>query len=232
MTPRVLLVDNAIRRFLFRPAAHWRQALGEVPSDTVHLPSGQPIPDLGAYTHVILTGSEASILEPKPWFDVEARLIRQASNQGLAILGSCFGHQMLVYALSGAQYLIRSPRPEVGWVTIDIMTRDPLFAEVPNPWPVFTFHFDEVSAPPPPWRVLARSAACGVHAIRFDDQPIWGLQPHPEISEHKAQWIARIYLLLYGRAKRRMLVDAHRPRHTKSGLQGILEGFLASTARS
>ena len=69
---------------------------------------------------------------------------------------------------------------------------DPLLEGLPRPFHVFASHFDEVRDPPAPWRVLARSEACAVQVMRFGEAPVWGIQPHPEMT------IADARLLLQG----------------------------------
>ena len=172
---------------------------------TVNLPSGAPVPPLDRFSHVILTGSEASILQPKPWFDTESKLIRDAVDRGIPILGSCFGHEMLVYALSGPEYLRRADTPEVGWAEIEMLGSDPLFEGLPNPWSTFVFHFGEAIDPPAPWRVLGRTRLCEAHVLRYGDRPIWGIQAHPEISSRKARIFLRFTLLLGLRPARQIL---------------------------
>ena len=145
---RVLVLDGSIYRDIYRPADHWRALLGDVPADSVHLPSREPLPPLDRYTHLIVSGSEASIVEPAPWYEVEANAIRRAVAAGKSILGSCFGHQMLARALSGERHVAASPKPEVGWIEVDVVTPDSLYADVaPRHW-VFASHFDEVRDPP------------------------------------------------------------------------------------
>jgi GMP synthase-like glutamine amidotransferase len=178
----ILIVDCAIHRDIYRPAEHWRALLRGVPSFAVHLPSYEPVPDLGAYTHVVLTGSESSIVEPAPWFEDEIALVRRAVEAGMPVLGSCFGHQMLALALSGARHVRRAAAPELGWIPIEVTAEDPLLEGVPRPFHAFASHFDEVFAPPPPWRVLARSERCPVHLMRYGDAPVYGVQAHPEID--------------------------------------------------
>jgi GMP synthase-like glutamine amidotransferase len=179
---RVLIVDCSIYPDIYRPAEHWSVLLGGVEADTVHLPSGEKAPDLAAYSHVVLSGSESSIVKPEPWFDVEAALVRRAAALGKPMLGSCFGHQMLALALSGPRYVRASATPELGWAAVDVVAGDPLLERLPSPFHAFVAHFDEVSDPPPPWRVLARSAGCAVQVMRYGDDPIWGVQAHPEID--------------------------------------------------
>jgi GMP synthase-like glutamine amidotransferase len=182
MDRRALIIDGSIYPDIYRPDEHWRSLLGDVPADAVHLPSGGAAPDLAAYTHVVLTGSEASIVRPEPWYEVEADLVRRAAKRGLAVLGSCFGHQMLALALSGPRHVRASGSPELGWAAIGIIGDDPLLAGLPDPFHAFVAHFDEVCDPPPPWRVLARSAGCAVQVMRWGDAPVWGVQAHPEID--------------------------------------------------
>ncbi len=98
------------RRFdfpdIYRPADEWRALLGGAPADVVHLPSGELVPDLAPYTHVFVTGSEASINLPESWFGVEAEAVRRAFELGKPMLGSCFASSS---ALLTAQSSLRDP---------------------------------------------------------------------------------------------------------------------------
>jgi GMP synthase-like glutamine amidotransferase len=185
MNKRVLILDGCIYPEFYKPSDEWRSLLEDVPSDAVHLPSGEPVPDIEPYSHVIITGSEASISKPEPWFELEIDAIRDAFALGKPIFGSCFGHQMLAVALSGPEHAGPSPTPELGWAPVEVTARDELFDGLPNPLWAFVSHFDEVRDPPSPWLVLARSAGCAVQAMRYGTRPIWGVQAHPEIPpEH------------------------------------------------
>jgi len=223
---RLLIVDNSLHPILFRPWRSWKRFVGDVQYDVANLPSGQPVPEIERYTHLLLTGSEGSIVEPKPWFDVEAALIRKAADAGLPILGSCFGHQMLAYALSGPATVRRTPAPEVGWVTLRVTQRDELFVDAPDEWPAFAYHFDEVFDLPEPWHVYAHTDRCAVQIMRFGDQPIWGIQAHPEMSQKKAQAVTRIYLLLRGKAGRRVITALRRPSLDETPIRSVVRRFL------
>lgn len=196
MLPRVLIINNAVHRHLFKPAWHWRAHLKGIETHVVNIPSGELVPALESFSHIILTGSEASILEPKPWYDVESSLIREAVELGIPILGSCFGHQMLVYALSGPQYLRQSDPPEVGWANIEITGTDVLSDGLESPWPTFVYHFDEAIDPPSPWIKLGKTRHCDTHMLRFGSHKVWGIQAHPEISSRKARFFIRATLLM------------------------------------
>lgn len=196
MSIRVLIIDNAVHRLLFKPAWHWKSHLKGIDTATVNLPSNKRVPNLSDFTHIILTGSEASILEVKPWYEQEARLIREAVERDIPILGSCFGHQMLVYALSGSDYVGPSNPPEVGWAAIEMTGSDALFDGLPNPWLSFVYHFDEAVDPPEPWIKLGKTKYCDTHVLRYGQQQVWGIQAHPEISSRKARFFIRATLLM------------------------------------
>jgi len=226
MQRRVLLVDNAVHRRLFRPSRPWRRLLDNTATETLHLPSSPPLPDLGRFSHVILGGSEASILRASPWFDLETRLVRDAVSRGVPILGSCFGHEMLVYALSGPEHLARSERPEIGWARVEMVEDDPLFRGLPNPWTTFVHHYEQAVNPPAPWRRLGRTAACDTHVLRYGDRPVWGIQAHPEIPPAKARRILWATLLLMPESAR-LRAALRRPPQRTDVAAVVLRGFLA-----
>jgi len=207
ISPRVLIIDNAVRRLMFKPSIPWKEHLDGAETTAVNIPSGAAIPPPSEFTHLILTGSEASIVSPEPWFEREAQLIWAAAEAGIRIIGSCFGHQMLVYALSGSEYVQHADPPEVGWAEIEMVESDPLFDGLPNPWRTFVYHFDAVVDPPPPWRKLGRTELCDTHVIRYGDLPIWGIQAHPEISARGAKRFLSL-TLLFGRWPARRIIPA------------------------
>ncbi len=187
MASRVLILDGSDCRDIYRPDNHWRRLLGNAASDVVHLPAGDAVPRLEDYSHLIVTGSEASVTSPAPWFGAAASAVREAVTRGCAVLGGCFGHQMLAWALSGPEYTARAEVPEIGWIPITVTASDPLLGDLPQPLHAFVIHFDEVREPPAPWTVLAHSPGCAVQAMRYGDHPVWGVQFHPEMTPEDAK---------------------------------------------
>ncbi len=191
---KVLILDLAVDPDMYRPTAHWRALLGETPSVSVALVQGDPMVELDGFTHLIVTGSEASVLDHAAWFDPAQEAIRDAVARGLPVLGSCFGHQLVVRALHGPAHLRRSAQPELGWFPVEVTGPDakgPLGNTSPI-W-MFCFHFDEVFDLAPPYRVLAQTADCAVHAYRYGDAPVWGVQGHPEISPNEGEALLRAF---------------------------------------
>jgi GMP synthase-like glutamine amidotransferase len=177
---RLAIIDNAIDRSVYTPVAHWRKHL-PVPGEVFRAPAGE-LPDLDSgYTHLILTGSEASIVDREPWVEKEAALVRKAESRGLAMLGSCWGHQLLALALSGPDHVRRCEVPEMGWLPISLLEESPLLGRGPQFF-AYTVHFDEVVGLSADFRVLAATPRCPIHAFQLRDRPIWGVQSHPEID--------------------------------------------------
>jgi GMP synthase-like glutamine amidotransferase len=192
VSKRVLILNLMVDPDLDDPVAQWSSHFGDVPWTAVHVPSGEPVPALDEVSHLLLTGSEGSLCEPAVWMHVAADLTRRAVAKDLPILGNCFGHQLVVWSLSGTRYVRRAPNPEIGWVEVEIVEEDELLEGIPRVWHAFAFHFDEVFDLPLPWRTLARSADCAFQAIRYGDRPIWGIQPHPEIGPEDARRLMEI----------------------------------------
>ena len=222
----MLIVDGLIDASVYRPVEQWSRLLGGVAFDAVRLPAEESIPDLDPFTHVLLTGSEARFEEPEPWFDAEADLVCKAADRGLPILGSCFGHQMLVWALSGAQYVRRAPCPELGWISVELLVQDGLLGGFPNPWHTFSSHLDEVIDPPRPWRALAANRSCAVQAIRYGDRPIWGIQPHPETNPAEGRSLMRAAMARFPQEADRIRRALEEPVRDDDVAQCMIDAFL------
>jgi GMP synthase-like glutamine amidotransferase len=181
----VAIVDNSINPSIYTPVAHWSAFL-ECRWQAFTAREFQ-FPNLDdAFTHLILTGSEASILERERWVDEEVKLTLEAVGRNLPVLGSCWGHQLLVLALAGPAYLQRSESPEIGWIPVAITEDNTLMGKKGLEY-VFSSHFDEVVDLGDEFRVFASSEKCRVHAFQWGESPVWGIQSHPEMSIPDAQ---------------------------------------------
>ncbi len=176
----VAIVDNSIQPEIYAPVGHWSRYL-DAPWRAFTARNGE-FPDPREFSHLILTGSEASILERDPWVETEAGLVRSAAASGTAVLGSCWGHQLIAYALAGPGCVGRCPSPEIGWIAVQVDQESDLLGEAGTVHHVFSVHFDEVRDLPGSFEVLASTGACRVQAFRAGNQPVWGIQSHPEID--------------------------------------------------
>jgi GMP synthase-like glutamine amidotransferase len=176
---RLAIVDNSIVPEIYRPVEHWGPYLG-MPWDAFVAREGR-FPDVEDYTHIILTGSEASILDREAWVDEEAEFVRRAVAGGSAVLGSCWGHQLIAFALAGEAHIRCLPRPEIGWIPLRVDKASDLLGPAGRPY-TFSVHYDEVRDLPRAFEVLASTEACPVQAFKLAGKPVWGLQCHPEVD--------------------------------------------------
>ena len=179
---RILFLDNSIDEDVYQPLTYWEPLL-LFPFDLFRVSTGQWPDGLDSYSHILITGSTASVLDDKAWMQTEAALIRDAVDQGKVILGSCFGHQMIARSLFGLDAVRRRERPEIGWPQIHILAPDALLGKSGRTLNGFVFHFDEVcNLPAESATIIARSADCEILAFKLKGQPVWGIQPHFEMG--------------------------------------------------
>jgi GMP synthase-like glutamine amidotransferase len=220
----VAIVDNAVEPAIYRPVEHWSRLLG-VPWHAFLGREGH-FPDPAEFSHVILTGSEASILEREGWVDAEAAFVREAVAAGTAILGSCWGHQLIALALAGEHHVRRADRPEIGWIPIRLERSSGLLGPAGTTAFVFSSHFDEVFDLPGSFEILASSEGCAVQAFQVGGGPVWGLQCHPEIDIETGRRFIRD-LIGCGFKGRKALLEAQRQTPRDSGLVArIVRAFL------
>jgi GMP synthase-like glutamine amidotransferase len=97
------VLDNSLDPDVYKPVLHWSRWLTEGWT-AFRAPEGRFPRLTDGYTHLILTGSEASILKREGWVDAEVDLVRDALAMRVTILGSCYGHQLLALAIGGPSY--------------------------------------------------------------------------------------------------------------------------------
>lgn len=152
-------------------AVHVRPFLGE------QLPAAAVLTGL-----VVLGGPAGSADDDAPHLVAERRLIVEAVDRGVPVLGVCFGAQLLAVALGGG--VRRARVPEVG---MDVVRPTPAGAEDPvlgaagAEIDVLQWHHDTI-VPPPGSVTLATSDACDVQAFRHGARA-YGTQFHVEIDE-------------------------------------------------
>jgi GMP synthase-like glutamine amidotransferase len=224
---RLLVVDNAIDHGMYRPVEHWAALAGFEP-ESVYPPGGDALPEPGQHTHVILSGSEASIVERAPWAEEELRWLERVARAGGRVLGSCWGHQLIAAALGGPDCVRRAETPELGWERIAPVPglRDPLLE---GAFDAFVSHFDEVvPGSHPALHVLATSPGCAVQALRWGELPVWGIQAHPEIDPGSGRRFLELGVLRWPEHAARFRAALASPvRDTEQG-RALLARFLAA----
>jgi GMP synthase-like glutamine amidotransferase len=225
---RLAIIDNALDHAVYTPVSHWRKHL-PLPGEVFRAPAGE-LPDLeNGYTHLILTGSEASIVEREPWVDEEAELVRRAEVLGLAMLGSCWGHQLLALALDGPDRVRRCAAPEMGWLPIRILEDSPLLGREGSFYAT-TVHFDEVVDLGEEFRILASTPQCPVHAFQLKARPVWGVQSHPEIDIADGRLLFQRFLEQGGEAAPLFRSALDSPERDSGAIRSIVQTFLSKSS--
>lgn len=141
------------------------------------------------YDGVLLTGSPHGAYEDIPWIQREHELIRELAGLGTPMLGICFGSQILASALGGRDQVFRRETCEVAFTHLDLTeaaANDPLMRGQERSVFMYVWHNDEVRHDHPDMRILATTPDCPNHIWRYRDQPVWGIQGHPELSRAHA----------------------------------------------
>jgi GMP synthase (glutamine-hydrolysing) len=143
----------------------------------------EPLPDPAAFSGVVVTGSPAMVSAGEAWSLRTAAWLTAAVARETAVLGICYGHQLLAQALGGSV----GPNPrgrQIGTVEVEILPQassDPLFGALPARILAHTTHLESVLELPRGARLLAANEldphqAFGVGACA------WGVQFHPEFD--------------------------------------------------
>ena len=163
-----------------------------MPFTIVELGSGETPPPLDKFTALIILGGPMGVYEidKYPFLMTESRLIREAVNRDMKVLGICLGSQMIAHCLGAEVY--PGPQEELGWHHIELTgegLKDPLMRKlamhpaVGDFWRrfrVFHWHGDTFDLPPGSFR-LAGSDLYQNQAFRFGDN-VYGFQFHVEVT--------------------------------------------------
>ncbi|MBK8098452.1 MAG: glutamine-hydrolyzing GMP synthase [Planctomycetes bacterium] len=125
---------------------------------------------------VILSGGPRSVYEHDA-----PQLDRKILDQGVPVLGICYGLQWLAQNLGG-EVTPASSGAEYGRTEMRIDDAGELLAGVRQDGIVWMSHGDKVAKLPPGFSVLARSAPCPFAVVADRARGFYGLQFHPEVA--------------------------------------------------
>jgi GMP synthase-like glutamine amidotransferase len=127
----------------------------------------------------LITGASAGVYDPLPWIAQAEDFLRAAKGQA-ALVGVCFGHQLMAQAFGGK--VIKSPK---GWglgeQDYEVRLREPWMdgaASIRLPGS----HQDQVVELPPGAEIWAANDFTPMGALAWRDQPAISLQLHPEFE--------------------------------------------------
>jgi GMP synthase-like glutamine amidotransferase len=160
-----------------------------VPFEVFDTQAGQRYPDhIDGYRALAVLGGEMSANDELPSLRDAERLILEAIDRGVPVIGHCLGGQLMARALGAT--VQASPAPEIGWQTLQVAgtpaARD-WFGTKERPT-VFHWHHEAFALPAQAQR-LASSPACPNQAFALG--PHLAMQFHVELDDTKLRrWAA------------------------------------------
>lgn len=151
---------------------------------TCRVDEGEPLPDFSQIRCAIITGSPAMVTEHLDWSETLAEWILKA-HQNIPLLGVCYGHQLIAYALGGVVDYNPNGR-EIGTVVASKVIDDPLFYGLDSQFEVQTTHSQSVIRLPGTATLLATTQLDPHHAFKIGNNT-YGVQFHPEFSARTIQ---------------------------------------------
>lgn len=146
------------------------------------------LPEHDQVLGIVVTGSHASVTDHHDWSEQTAEWLAKAVAREIPILGICYGHQLLAYALGGEVGDNPNGR-EYGTGEIQLTANaqgDALFGGLPTSLKAHLSHAQSVLRLPDGARRLAFSAMDG--NLAFAVGPLaWGVQFHPEYDAEVAK---------------------------------------------
>lgn len=195
------------------------EVLGDPARFTVaELHRGEKLPNPAGFDGVIVTGSPLSVVDPAPWMVDLGDALRDHAEAGGALLGVCFGHQLLSHAF-GAPVILNPKGREIGTVDVALTAagrEDVLFEGLGPVLRVQETHGDIASRLPEAAILLAGNERSPIQALRFGRRAR-GVQFHPEMRPCHL----RAILAEQGQALRQEGLD---PAALESGLEESLSG--------
>jgi GMP synthase (glutamine-hydrolysing) len=159
----------------------------------VELGSGELIPPLESFDTIVVLGGPMGIydMDKHPHLMIVSRVIREAINRDMRVLGICLGSQMIAHCFGAEVY--PGPEKEIGWHHIELTgegLKDPLMRKlaihpkVGDFWRRFTvFHWHGDTFDLPLGAVLlASSNLYKNQAFRYGDK-VYGFQFHIEVTK-------------------------------------------------
>ena len=155
--------------------------LHSIPWQMIRIDEGESVPVYAhEYSGLVLMGGPMSVNDDLPWIPLVTKLIQQAYEHDVPLLGHCLGGQLISKALGGS--VSKNPTKELGWgkveVSDNIIARE-WFGEI-HTFDTFHWHGETFSLPQGAVHLLS-SEHCTNQAFAMGKH--LALQCHVEMSE-------------------------------------------------
>ena len=146
------------------------------------------ISDLERYSHLVISGSSLSSVGGSEWDEKIYQVIEHFVSGDKAILGICYGHQILAKYLGGSSVVRRSRRAQFGFREI-YLEENSLFNGLGKFFGMEA-HLDEVYNLPSEFEIIADDSEGVIQGYQYKGRRIWGIQFHPEYNYYNglASW--------------------------------------------
>ncbi len=124
---------------------------------------------------IILSGGPNSVYSPGA-----PRIDQRIFNEGVPILGICYGMQLMAYQLGGQ--VRRAEKREYGPAFLEVSEESPLFAGTKKGLDVWMSHGDQVLSLPAGFKPLGKTENTSLAAIGDYERKFYGVQFHPEVA--------------------------------------------------
>ncbi len=137
-------------------------------------PSDTPAVELRGRKGIIISGGPDSVYEKD-----SARIDPAILSSGSAVLGICYGQQLMAHSLGG--HVRKGDKGEYGLALLQAVKPHVVFTGLNGDPQVWMNHRDQVESVPPGFEVLASTDTCAIAAMGHRDLPLVALQFHPEV---------------------------------------------------
>ena len=147
------------------------------------------------YDAILVGGSNYSIRDKFPHREKFFQLIKKISVSKKPFLGVCFGFQALIEA-NGGKVIYDKKKEEFGSKIIYLNkkgTQDSIFRSLPKKFFVQQGHEWRVANLPKNMVRLARGNNVLNQAVKIKDEPVYGIQFHPELDKKEMLWRLNSY---------------------------------------
>lgn len=164
---------------------------GNFSFSTTMVKSGQPMPRIGEFDALLITGSPAGVYEGHDWIAPVEALVRTTAEAAKPQVGICFGHQLMAQAFGGR--VEKSPKGwGVGLHQYEVRERRDWMTNAPSQISCAVSHQDQVTQAPSGATLLAGSEFCPFGVLEYAQGPALSFQPHPEFSHDYAAALMRL----------------------------------------
>ncbi len=170
---------------LFREGIEKEVKAMDIDADFVTPLCPEVIENIDEYSHLIISGSEASAMDESFWTLELTDLIQKFVSADKKILGICYGHQFLARVLAGKSCLYKMPVAEYGYSKVNLK-ENKLFKNITSPV-CLQLHHDAVRNLGDDFEIIAENER-SIQGFQLVGKDVFGLQFHPEFDNEAAQY--------------------------------------------